>query len=101
MLAAVRTNANKYHALRCSTLGENWMEDVPIPVSTAYKRRIGSQVRLHRLVCIVCVVCIVCIVCTPAVLMAPRGVRRTLSPTTARGSPPQGELLLRPRGAAW
>lgn len=43
MLAAVRTNANKYHALRCSTLGENWMEDVPIPVSTAYKRRIGSQ----------------------------------------------------------
>jgi len=43
MLAAVRTNANKYHALRCSTLGENWMEDVPVPVSTSYKKRIGSS----------------------------------------------------------
>jgi hypothetical protein len=39
MLAAVRTNANSYHALRVSTLGEGWMEEVPPPVSNVYRKR--------------------------------------------------------------
>ena len=39
MLAAVRTNANSYHALRVSTLGEEWMEEVPPPVSNVYRKR--------------------------------------------------------------
>jgi hypothetical protein len=31
MLAAVRTNANKYHQLRTQTHGPYWMEDLPTP----------------------------------------------------------------------
>ncbi|EKX47332.1 hypothetical protein GUITHDRAFT_137515 [Guillardia theta CCMP2712] len=42
MLAAVRTNANKYHSLRCKTLGPNWMDDVPVPTSTSYRKRLSS-----------------------------------------------------------
>jgi len=42
MLAAVRTNANKYHSLRCRTLGPNWMDDVPVPTSTSYRKRLSS-----------------------------------------------------------
>lgn len=39
MLAAVRTIANKYQALRVSTLGSGWMDQVPPPVSGFSRKR--------------------------------------------------------------
>jgi len=43
MLAAVRTNANKYNALRIKTLGPDWMEDLPVPVSESYRKKLDGS----------------------------------------------------------
>eukprot|EP00286_Rhodomonas_abbreviata_P016404 CAMPEP_0181333124 /NCGR_PEP_ID=MMETSP1101-20121128/25488_1 /TAXON_ID=46948 /ORGANISM="Rhodomonas abbreviata, Strain Caron Lab Isolate" /LENGTH=130 /DNA_ID=CAMNT_0023442871 /DNA_START=15 /DNA_END=407 /DNA_ORIENTATION=- len=49
MLAAVRTNANKYHALRVASLGETWFEDIPTPVSTSYQKKFTPGGRIGSL----------------------------------------------------
>lgn len=43
MLAAVRSNANKYHQHRIRTQGPAWTEDLPVPASESYRRRIDSK----------------------------------------------------------
>ena len=48
MLAAVRTNANKYHQLRTQTHGPYWMEDLPVPVRCVCVPP-GSSCLLHLL----------------------------------------------------
>eukprot|EP00802_Teleaulax_amphioxeia_P009322 Tamp_09338.p1 GENE.Tamp_09338~~Tamp_09338.p1 ORF type:complete len:474 (+),score=57.70 Tamp_09338:126-1424(+) len=42
MLAAVRCNAIKYNELRIQTLGPAWMEDLPVPVSESYRKKLDG-----------------------------------------------------------
>jgi len=43
MLAAVRTNANKYQSMRVQALGPDWATEVPPPLSGVYRRRIQTM----------------------------------------------------------
>jgi len=43
MLAAVRTNANKYNQLRIATLGPQWVDDLPVPVSASYRKKMDGS----------------------------------------------------------